>query len=317
MFERIKECEFFLNQQAKPIVTKLEMLVEHGENPEQAQKTLNWLNKKAISHLKENITDAENLAGDEAFLADMVNAGISPEEAKNKLLLITVLHDVGHFKEVDAQKGVIKLKFDHALASYEMLKQAGLKDTAILLTVKYHGVLDAQKSLGEDAEFKALPLQSQTEILALSKAIRDIDKITNIREKTKTGVIGCSEETTFPNDYRISKPVIDALENRRQVANNDRVNWIDGVLRFAAWGYDLNYPTAQKMFSKDVINDFFARTHEYADRHRKENPSDNGYAACSQELTRLNKLMLRQFGYERGNNSQKPTPRVRLERTHE
>jgi hypothetical protein len=242
-FQNAKECWRFVYDKTKQVIDSL---------PDSNMKTKKWLQKKAITHVAEVIKVADQMIANSDY---MNSVDMKPRKAFARLTTIAIFHDLGRASEVDTQTGELKKGFDHALASYEMIKEAGIKDPDILIPVKYHGCLNLEEALKNDAEYQNLSDDEKKIVLSFSQIIRDADKIANLEEKANYGFKGSLEERdpNLSDKYEISPEVDKSIRARQQVNNKDRKTRVDAMLRIAGWIFDLNTPFAKQYIRTNKV----------------------------------------------------------------
>ncbi len=242
-FQNAKECWRYVYNKTKQIIDSL---------PDSSMKTKVWLQKKAITHVSEVIKVVDNMIANSDY---MESVDMKPRKAFARLTTVAIFHDLGRAAEVDTQTGELKKGFDHALASYEMMKDAGIKDADILIPVKYHGCLNLGEALNNDAEYQNLSDEEKKVVLSFSQIIRDADKIANLEEKANYGFKGSLEERdpNLSDKYEISPEVEKSIRAKQQVNNKDRKTRVDAMLRIAGWMFDLNTPFAKQYIRNNKV----------------------------------------------------------------
>lgn len=242
-FLNAKECWRFVYNQTKQVIDSL---------PDSNIKTKKWLQKKAITHVAQVIKVAGNMIANSEY---MQSIDMKPRKAFSRLTTVAIFHDLGRAAEVDTQTGELKKGFDHALASYEMMKEVGIKDPDILIPVKYHGCLNLEYALKNDTEYQNLSDDEKKIVLSFSQIIRDADKIANLEEKANYGFKGSLEERdpNLSDKYEISPDVEKSIRAKQQVNNKDIKTRVDAMLRIAGWTFDLNTPFAKEYIRTNKV----------------------------------------------------------------
>lgn len=264
---------FFLSRQVKAQMDKL------IANADEAQRkkiygTRDWLNKKAIYHPHGVRKEMDGMVSKPTFIDQAQKSGLTnPSETLEKMRIISATHDIGRFSEINISNGT---KFDltsingkgkdHGYESYAILKSLGVTDPTILLPVKYHGVKDLAKEQENDSEYSVLSTAQKKEIDFLSHTIRDADKISNLETYTITGVKKCGEMNNpdYHGNFEISEPVLQAFYNKETVPAKETHTYLDTMLKFASWLYDINFDFNKERAVSHILNPLFDRIYEQA-----------------------------------------------------
>lgn len=184
--------------------------------------------------------------------------------------LIGILHDIGRFEEIEINKELNNVKFDHALHGSKMLFEKGMirnfiedrqYDEIIKNAIENHSKLEIEKGLDERS-------------LLHAKIIRDADKLDNYRVKKEEKV-----ENMYPNIFKkredmekslLSDKIYKTVMNKKCVDVHDRVKPLDFWVCILAFTFDLNFDVTYKIVKeKDYINILIDRF-DYKDKETKK-----------------------------------------------
>ncbi len=223
----------------------------------------------------------EEMAQHPAVLSAGQKLGLNTSDIKEIMLKIAGLHDIGRLAEIDLNSGTkfngpdmiaheingqrIPVKgVDHAITSYEVAKNNGITNPLILLPIKYHSVKNLETEIIHDSEYLALDDTTQKQVLFFAHCIRDADKIANLISYTKTGVKLCGEMNNpdYHGNNDISPEVLSAFMSGKIVNAKETKTYLDTMLKFAAWTYDLHFDFNKERANQTIIDPLFERMRE-------------------------------------------------------
>ena len=287
-FSEVKHAMAFAAFLSHAIKSRLKTVLKN--NPNEANritKTMNWIEKKAKFHPWEMRQVADKIAQLPEFLDELTPLGFSKKTIQKDIRLISVLHDIGRLSEVDLNTAfkfdmsAVKGKgHDHAYESYEILKSVGMTRPEILLPVKYHGLLDFEPELQKDPMFKDLPEAEKKRIVSYTHAVRDADRTSNLLSYTIYGIKKCGEmndpnysPVLHPEKYYAVSPVcVERVQNGDCCRVNETKTYLDTMLKFISWSFQMHYSSVKKMVATDVISKIWDRIFEQAADEWNEAP---------------------------------------------
>ncbi len=287
-FSEVKHAMAFAAFLSHAIKLRLNTVLENNkDDADRITKTMNWIEKKAKFHPWEMRHVADQIAQLPEFLNELKPLGFSEKEIQKDIRLISVLHDIGRLSEVDLNTAfkfdmsAVKGKgHDHAYESYEILKSVGMTRPEILLPVKYHGLLDFEPELQKDPMFKDLPEAKKKRIISYTHAVRDADRTSNLLSYTVHGIKKCGEMND-PNYspvlhpekyYAVSAACVERLQNGDCCRVNETKTYLDTMLKFVSWSFQMHYDSVKKMVAQNVISKIWDRIFEQAADEWNEAP---------------------------------------------
>jgi len=174
----------------------------------------------------------------------------SPEIIK-KAEIASLLHDIGRFYQNDWDRILSWKEFEHGDIWYETLKKEWITDLAILFWVKYHNKKDINWIYNEEA-FKNST--NQEEIINVLNLVRDADKLQNLEY-----ILFNFNDRIFNLDKiddKYTEIVVEQILNKEIVDRQHKKTYIDNILTFTWWIFDLNFQTSKKFLVNDKFVDF-------------------------------------------------------------
>lgn len=160
---------------------------------------------------------------------------------------VCLLHDIGRFRELEFLFKDMNSHHNHALYSYQMLKEKGCTNLRILLPIKHH-TYDISL-LETDEEFiKLQDDKLKIEIIEIYKLIKDADKLANLYiAKTKGRIFhDLLSKKIFqrPLDQNISENVWSSFSHYELVKTADVECLNDRLLQVIAFIFDFNFKSS-------------------------------------------------------------------------
>lgn len=145
---------------------------------------------------------------------------------------------------------------NHASISARILEQAGVSDPFILLPVKYHGVRDLNNALQKDRMYVSLSVDEQKKVAFCCAVIRDADKMANLSVKAYDGMADASESLNpkFHGNCDLSYAALKDFFSNQSVNTKNTHTYLDTLLKFCSWAYDLYLPVSKKLFQQKYLN---------------------------------------------------------------
>ena len=190
--------------------------------------------------------------GKRIVVGDAKLKNLSVEEKQN-LSAALLLHDLGRFYQTNGNRYLTNQEFEHGDAGYNLLKQEGITDSAILLAVKFHNKLHID-DMYKMAEYTSVHEEEQERIKLFVYVVRDADKIDNIAHMTDSWE-DPELEKKEPDQY-ISEKVLETLEAKKVVKHADQQTKLDGVINVLTWNFDLNFEGSKQLFHDLGFPDF-------------------------------------------------------------
>lgn len=265
-------------------------LEKNKEESERIKKTMNWIDKKAKFHPWEMRHISDKISKMPEFLKELTVLGFSEKEIQKDIKLISILHDIGRLTEVDLKSvhkfdmSAVKGKgHDHAFESYEILLSVGFNRPEILLPVKYHGLLDFESNLKDDPMFEALSENEKKRVMSYTYAVRDADRTSNLLSYTIYGIKRCGEMSDpnyspvlHPEKYYAVTPIcVERLKRGECGRVSEAKTYLDTMLRFVSWSFQMHYTSVKKMVANDVTLKIWDRIFEQAEDEWNEAPVKN------------------------------------------
>lgn len=153
-----------------------------------------------------------------------------------------ILHDIGRAYKIGKNKE--KVEPHGAFGADNILKDIeGIDNPFILIPIKYHDVLFAEKEAREELENYSLSNEENEIVILLLKLVMDSDKLANF-ELFKT--LQKSYFLHLPDELYFSKNCLESFKNRQLLKRDDRETIFDQILLYAAWVYGLNFESSKK-----------------------------------------------------------------------
>lgn len=166
-----------------------------------------------------------------------------------------LLHDIGRAYKIGENKNKIE---PHGVYGAEnILRNIENEDNPfILLSMKYHDILDGEKSTKQELKKYNLSRQEKDIIILLLNLVRDSDKLANFVLFKK---INGKFFLTMDKKLYFSKACIKAFKNRVLIARNDRETIFDQILGYINWIYDLNFQASRDFVIQKKCIHFFLK----------------------------------------------------------
>jgi len=212
-------------------------LIQNNEN------ILNYNNHK-IRHTYGVLFTAQRIM---TYEKDVFN----DNEIIKKTEIASLLHDIWRFYQNNWDRILSWKEFEHGDVGYEILKKEWITDLSILFAVKYHNKKDILW-LYQEENFKNS--KNKEEIVTVLKLVRDADKIQNLEYI----LFNFNNRIFWLNDINddyTSRVFLDFLD-KKCVNRNYIKTYIDNVLLFSSWIFDLNFKTSKRFLVNDNFVDF-------------------------------------------------------------
>ncbi len=179
-----------------------------------------------------------------------------------------ILHDIGRAYKIGKNKE--KVEPHGAFGADNILKDIeGIDNPFILIPIKYHDVLFAEKEAREELETYSLSNKENEIIILLLKLVMDSDKLANF-ELFKT--LQKSYFLHSPDELYFSKNCLESFKNRQLLKRDDRETIFDQILFYAAWVYGLNFEASRKFaLEHKSMNGFINMMKKNLERIRQNN----------------------------------------------
>ena len=114
----------------------------------------------------------------------------------------------------------------------------------------------------EFSEFKlytSLPETEKTKVFFACEVTRDADKISNLKVKAYRGMQDAGEPNTpdFHGDCELSASVLKDFFSGRTVNTKSSRTYLDTLLKFASWAFDLNLDISKNEFKNNYVTPLF------------------------------------------------------------
>lgn len=148
---------------------------------------------------------------------------------------------------------------NHAFISARILEKAGISDSLFLLAIKYHGVNDLKSELEKDALYTSLPDMDKKKVFFACEVTRDADKISNLKVKAHKGMKDAGEPNNpdFHGDCELTADVLKDFFAKKTVNTKHSKTYLDTLLKFASWAYDLNLEISKNEFKDNYVQPLF------------------------------------------------------------
>ncbi len=174
---------------------------------------------------------------------------LSKLDEKYKLYgkLGALLHDIGRAYEIGDKKlnGIRHGYF----GAENILKDIEKEDNPfILLSFKYHDILDAENKTRNDLKESGLSQEEQEIVIKLLKLVMDSDKLANFKLFQN-----CNREylLNLKGDLYITEKCFEDFKNKKLIDKNDRNTNLDQYLSYITWCYDLNFQASKDLVLKE------------------------------------------------------------------
>ncbi|MBQ3117208.1 MAG: hypothetical protein IJC11_02660 [Alphaproteobacteria bacterium] len=148
---------------------------------------------------------------------------------------------------------------NHAFISAHILEKAGISDPLFLLSVKYHGVNNLKTELEKDTLYTSLSETDKQKAFFACEVTRDADKISNLKVKAYLGMQDAGEPNNpdFHGDCDLTATVLQDYFSKRTVNTKSSKTYLDTLLKFASWAYDLNLDVSKNEFKNNYVQPLF------------------------------------------------------------
>lgn len=159
-----------------------------------------------------------------------------------------LLHDIGRAYEIGDKKlnGVRHGYF----GAENILRDIEKEDNPfILLSFKYHDILDAENKTRNDLKESGLSQEEQEIVIKLLKLVMDSDKLANFKLFQN-----CNREylLNLKGDLYITEKCFEDFKNKKLIDKNDRNTNLDQYLSYITWCYDLNFQASKDLVLKEA-----------------------------------------------------------------
>lgn len=210
------------------------------------EKDIFWVTNK-YSHSQDVFNMAKYLIANDENLKNL------DEKYKMYGELSALLHDIGRCYEIGDKKlnGISHGIFgaDNVLVNMECEN-----NPFILIPVKYHDTIFAEKDVMEELEKYVLTSEEKEIAIILLKLTMDSDKLANFglfQDVERRFFLSLKKEPYITEDCFI------AFKNRTLIKREARNTIFDQIISYMAWVYDLNFETSKKfMLQKNYMRGF-------------------------------------------------------------
>ena len=187
------------------------------------------------------------------------------EIEKNIVSSVLLLHDIGRFYEHYRFPN-----FKHAEYGYEILKKENIKNTLILLPIKYHETENWQKDLSLDIAYKKLSVTEKHKAKLLCQLLIEADIIDNMKIQSK---IHKNEQFS---KIHLSRSILEKFFSGSLADNKDVKNCADSIV-YILCGLSAIHLNESKIYIRDnqvvtnLINELFSIAKKANDTELKDN----------------------------------------------
>ena len=171
------------------------------------------------------------------------------ENVIKKAEVANLLHDIWRFYQNNWKRILSWEEFEHGDIGYEILKQEWITDLSILFAVKYHNKININW-LYDEKEFQKS--NNKKEIINIVNLVRDADKLQNLEYM----MFNSNDKLYLEQEIsdKISNDVFSEFIEWKSCIKYDNVKtYVDKILYYASWCFDLNY----KITKTFLLNDNF------------------------------------------------------------
>lgn len=174
---------------------------------------------------------------------------LSKLDEKYKLygLLGALLHDIGRAYEIGDVK-INGLMHGYFGAENILKDMEGEDDPFILLSFKYHDILDAEEQTKKELRESNLSAKEQEIVIILLKLVMDSDKLSNFKlfqDCDRNFLLSLND-----NMY-ITQTCLDSFKKKELIIKKDRQTNLDQYLSYLSWVYDINFQASKDLISKE------------------------------------------------------------------
>lgn len=172
---------------------------------------------------------------------------------------VCLLHDIGRFKELELLFNDVSSRHNHALYSYQVLKEAGYGNLRILLPIKHH-TYDISLLENDNEFINIQDNRLKSEIIEIYKLIKDADKLANLYiAKTQNRLFHdllSKKILQQPLESPVSEEIYDSFSNH-QVAKTSKVkNLNDRFLQVLSFIFDINFKSSFKFIKFHGLSEY-------------------------------------------------------------
>ena len=172
---------------------------------------------------------------------------------------VCLLHDIGRFKELEFLYNDINSHHNHALYSYQVLKDAGYNNLRILLPVKHH-TYDISLLENDDEFINIQDNKLKAEIIEIYKLIKDADKLANLYiAKTQNRLFHdllSKKILQQPLDSSVSEEIYDSFSNHQLAKTSKVKNLNDRFLQVLSFIFDINFKFSFKFIKFHGLSEY-------------------------------------------------------------
>lgn len=227
-------------------------------------------------HYQKNLSHCEKGKSDWLYLKDKYAHSYSTLECgthisqkieieKNIVSSVLLLHDIGRFYEHYRFPN-----FKHAEFGYEILKKENIKNTIILLPIKYHETENWQKALSLDVSYKKLSVTEKHKAKLLCQLLVEADIIDNMRIQSK---IHKNEQFS---EIHLSRSILEKFFSGSLADDKDIKNCADAIV-YILCGLSAIHLNESKKYIRDnqvvtnLINELFSIAKKTNNTELKDN----------------------------------------------
>lgn len=175
---------------------------------------------------------------------------------------VCLLHDIGRFKELEFLYNDINSHHNHALYSYQVLKDAGYNNLRILLPVKHH-TYDISLLENDDEFINIQDNKLKAEIIEIYKLIKDADKLANLyiakMQNRLFHDLFSKKILQQPMDQPISAKVSESFSAHNLVKLADVQCLNDRLLQVLSFIFDINLNSSFKFINFHGLTDYLLK----------------------------------------------------------
>ena len=228
------------------------ILLQHAHEQlilELSDEVRNYLSKK-ISHSYEVLTMAERIIINESQLNHVRT------ETFWEFRIAALLHDIGRFTQHDKKKIIKNSEHPHGQIGYDILKQQGVKNSRILLAIKYHGEKNLS-GLENDLDFIITTTIEREKILRICKLVRDADKLAKLEKIIRIPLWITEDINENGREQKsVSENVLDHIKKKQNVPIWSQETQAEKLLYKFSWIFSLEYEG-----SKIILRQMHFREH--------------------------------------------------------
>lgn len=230
-------------------------------------------------HYQKNLSLCEKGKSDWAYLKDKYAHSYSTLECgthisqkieieKDIVSSVLLLHDIGRFYEHYQFPN-----FKHAEFGYEILKKENIKNTIILLPIKYHETENWQEALSLDVAYKKLSVTEKHKVKLLCQLLVEADIIDNMRIQSK---IHKNEQFS---EIHLNRSILEKFFSGSLADNKNVKNCADAIV-YILCGLSAIHLNESKKYIRDnqvvtnLINELFSIAKKANNTELKDNVNE-------------------------------------------